>query len=256
MTAAGEALAIRRILVALETSSRSLAALETAAELAAGLRAPLLALFVEDINLLHLAALPFAREVGYASAAERRLDAPAIQRLFRLQSAQAQRSLAETAARLQIEWSFRITRGLPVPSLLEMAEAADLLVFGKTGARRQAAAGPVVVVFDGSAGAHRALAAAAGLALAASRPLAVLLAAETREAFAPLREHAQAALKQGATRAAYLRLAQRTARALAQAVAETGAGALVLPAESPPWRPAEIRALLDQIDCPLVLVRG
>ena len=46
------ALIIRRILVALDTSKHSLAALEAADELAAWLKAELFGLFVEDINLL------------------------------------------------------------------------------------------------------------------------------------------------------------------------------------------------------------
>jgi hypothetical protein len=69
---------IHRILVALDASVRSLAALEAAAELAAEWHAELLGLFVEDVELLRLAATPAAIHCVYpsASAREERWPAP------------------------------------------------------------------------------------------------------------------------------------------------------------------------------------
>ena len=64
---------IRRILVAVDASTHSLAALEAASVLAEVLNAELVGIFVEDINLLRLAGLPFAREVRYQSALDRPL---------------------------------------------------------------------------------------------------------------------------------------------------------------------------------------
>src|SRR3989304_3336351 len=63
----------KRIVVALDTGSLSRAAIETAARLAIGLRAELEALFVEDVNLRRLAALPFARGLGHPSPQHRRV---------------------------------------------------------------------------------------------------------------------------------------------------------------------------------------
>ncbi|WP_054774730.1 hypothetical protein [Methylogaea oryzae] len=53
-----------RILVALDATRHNPAALEAATLLAARTRAELLALFVEDLGLFHLAQLPFAMETG------------------------------------------------------------------------------------------------------------------------------------------------------------------------------------------------
>ena len=68
-----EAPQANRILVALDASPQSEAALRAAAELAALLEAELEGLFVEDINLLHLCGLPFGREIrlvyGFGAAA-------------------------------------------------------------------------------------------------------------------------------------------------------------------------------------------
>ena len=49
---------MRRILVAVDASPHSLAALDAALRLAADLEAEIIGLFVEDINLLRLAGMP------------------------------------------------------------------------------------------------------------------------------------------------------------------------------------------------------
>ena len=104
--------AIRRILVALDASLHSLAALEAASELAEALKAELVGIYVEDINLLHLAGLPFAHEVSYLSVAVRQLDSPSMERELRVQAERARQVLAGVAGRRQLRWSFRVVRGL------------------------------------------------------------------------------------------------------------------------------------------------
>lgn len=64
---------IRRILVALDTSPSSQAALEAAVALAERLNAEVCGLFVEDVDLLRVAESPYAREILYPSAEEGRL---------------------------------------------------------------------------------------------------------------------------------------------------------------------------------------
>ena len=57
-------MSFRRILVALDGSAHVLAALQAASEMAARMKSELVGLFVEDINLVRLAGLPFPRELG------------------------------------------------------------------------------------------------------------------------------------------------------------------------------------------------
>ena len=86
-----------RIVVTLEAHPKAKSAVDTAARLAARLQAELVALVVEDIQLLHFAALPFAREVGRVSAHNRELDVATLERSFRSVVSDAERWL--TAAR-------------------------------------------------------------------------------------------------------------------------------------------------------------
>ena len=88
-----EELAIRRILVALDGSYHSLAALEAAAELAASLEAELHGLFVEDVNLLRVAGSPVAREVCYPFSRTTRPNQRTMERQLRAQATQALSSL-------------------------------------------------------------------------------------------------------------------------------------------------------------------
>jgi nucleotide-binding universal stress UspA family protein len=119
---------IRRILVALDATAGAPPALEGLARLAARLQAELTGMFVEDVNLLRAAGLPFAREIGFPSASSRALDAPAMTRTLKALARHAERALAAAAARAAARWSFRVARGAVPEQLLVAASAADLLV--------------------------------------------------------------------------------------------------------------------------------
>ena len=71
---------INRILVTLDSSTRARAALKVAVQLATSMHAEIQGLFVEDEDLIRLAALPFACEVDFTSAAPRRLIAANMER--------------------------------------------------------------------------------------------------------------------------------------------------------------------------------
>ena len=62
---------IERVVVTLDAASEYRTAIDTAVRLAARTGAPLHGLFVEDPDLLYLAALPFARQVTIGRGAEK-----------------------------------------------------------------------------------------------------------------------------------------------------------------------------------------
>jgi Universal stress protein family len=125
---ATKALSPRRIVVGLEALPRSRAALRAAADIAARTQAELIALFVEDANLLEWAGLPFAREVGFPSAVARTLDAAAMERRLRALAQQTERSLEELARGTSLRWSYRVARGALMTELLAAAAENDLVV--------------------------------------------------------------------------------------------------------------------------------
>lgn len=202
MSKASPMFAIRRILVALDASPHSLAALKAAVDLAAKMDAELLGLFVEDIALLRMAEIPCAREVLYFSAADIPLTRASMESRLRAQSEQARRALEAAAQRARVEWSFRTARGEVAAEVLAAATGVDLLAIGKAGwslGRRLQAGGtaleiaasslPVLllpeygvpenayllVYYDGSPAAQRGLLAAAKLARAGMDGITVLV---------------------------------------------------------------------------------
>jgi nucleotide-binding universal stress UspA family protein len=196
---ASSTVAIHRILVAVDGSEHSLAALEAATELAAWLQAELEALFVEDDDLLRLADLPFARVVSLTLRQAERTDRERMERQLRLQAERMRRSVEERAAALGVQARFRAVRGTMAAEVLAAAEDVDLVSVGRVGHGRVrqphgstlraalAAGRPVLVaerhahtgegvlaVYDGSQACARALEMGAELAHAGGSELHVL----------------------------------------------------------------------------------
>lgn len=128
--AAGRA-AIRRILVALDASQESLAALTAAADMARRLHAELIGLFVEDADLFKLAEHSFVREISLVTHSGRRLELATIERELAAQAAAARRALERAAGAHRIPWSFRVARGAVAAELIAAAVEADLVALGK-----------------------------------------------------------------------------------------------------------------------------
>jgi nucleotide-binding universal stress UspA family protein len=275
-------LAIRRILIALDASTHSLAALHAAAEMAANMQAELIGLFVEDENLLHLAGLPFAQEVRSPSAESEPMSSDKMQQELKLQASQARRALEAAAERVNARWSFRVVRGQVTASVLAAALDADLLAIGRVsrpltsksrlGSTARAASietkrsvllmphssdldYPVLVTYDGSAGAKQALRAAARLARSGGDKLNVLLLADSIEAIEPLQKEVTDWLDERGLVAGFHWLPQATVAGLVEMVQAAESCVLVLGGENPLVEAAAIQDLLDETDCPVMLVR-
>lgn len=270
---------INRILVALDTSPHSVAALEAAVQLAAEWGAELVGLFVEDLDLLRLAQLPFAREVSAYSARLRAIGPEDLELQLRAQAARLRRQMARLAMRRGVQWSFEVSRGDIVAELLEQAEDADLVILGKTGwsesrtmgsttrlvvtkavgrvliiRRTQRLVPSLRIIFDGSEASVQALLAAAMLAEREARELSVLLVAEEKEEISELRRQAASMLRQRGLSARYRALTDPDPNDLAEA-AEALDCVLVLPADIEGLAGDEMLKFLDDLECSVLVVR-
>jgi len=280
MTDKDDALSIQRIMVALDASHHSLAALAAAAELAAALKAHLEGVFVEDRNLLRVARHPVVREVRYPYVSTAPLDPGRLRRELRAQASEARRALLRTCEAREVEWSFRVVRGDVVASVLRAAQHADLLSVGiasrpldrrvRLGSTARAAAerattsvlvsqrgvrirSPILVVYDGSAVAKQALGVALLLAKKAQGHLSVgIVAANPDDARRLRREVAQRVRSIGApTR--YRLLPNTAAPTLSAAAQAVNCGLLVLPGASTSTE--DLQPLLDEAECPVLIIR-
>jgi hypothetical protein len=87
---------------------------EPVARLARELEAELLGLFIEDVELLRFASLPFAREIGSASASMRALSVSELERQFRAQARELERTMAAILGPEPGGWSLRVERSTPL----------------------------------------------------------------------------------------------------------------------------------------------
>jgi nucleotide-binding universal stress UspA family protein len=283
MSEQGQALTIERILVALDASPHSLAALEAAVDLAARFQAELSGLFVEDENLLRLAELPFVREIGIFTATRRRIDSEQMERQIRVQSRRVRRVFTMTTERAHVQRSFRVARGAVLSEVLSAAAEADVLVLGQAGwsllqrgrlgstvrgilpkqfglalilKEGTCLGDPLAVVYDGSPVAERALIAAAALRRQPDkdRALIVLLLAEESQSAQTLQSQAASRLADRDAIAVYRSLTSANALWLADILQAEGCGMLVLPARSSALQDSVLVELLEHLDLPVLLV--
>ncbi|MGD2137108.1 MAG: universal stress protein [Gammaproteobacteria bacterium] len=270
MTAAAEQTTVRRIIVTLGACDTGRATLETAARLATILPAELEGVFVEDINLIRLAELPFLRELRSWSLAEEALNGQRMQRELRAKARQAEQTLAQVAAARGVNWSFRVWRGLPLAESLLAALEADVLGLGRrdslVSGRAQHISPPrarqatvacqcISVLFSGSEQATRALSTACRLAQDTGARLTVLLPeAETAKAV-DLQERAAAILESHKLQARVIKLTETDAHSVARAVASVGDGILIAEVGHPLLEQGGLDQYLNALPCPILLMR-
>ena len=268
----------RRIVVALDASSHSHAALAAAVALAGRLQAELQGIFVEDVNLLRLAELPFAREVRFGLPAARPVQGEELLRGLRARAAVLRRELAELAEQNKVSSTFRVVRGAVAGELIAAALEADVLALGRMGhslSRRarlgstaraaiaraasavllvqpEADVGPVLVLYDGSPGGGRALALAAEIGGEGGELRVLVWGPDESSAFAR-RQLAAHLLEARGCRAQYQHLAGGDPRRVLAWVNKQHGSLLIVPAAE--W-PADVLAtLLDDAHPHLLLIR-
>jgi nucleotide-binding universal stress UspA family protein len=271
---------IQRILVALDASPVSAEAIETAVQLAAHLRARLVGLFVEDMELIRVAEFPFAREVGSFSRSLRAIGLGDVERQLRVQAKLMQERLLAATRRLRVPSDFRVVRGAVGSEILSAATEADLVILGKIGRslighRRMGSTarmivyqglGPtlilqqervpavaVSVIYDGSELAQKALRLARHFAQARKGALKLFVVAENQASARKLHHQALERLKGSDLEIESRILINQDLEGLAHIVRLEARGLLVLPCE--PGQKEEMCWLVNQIPNPVLLVR-
>ena len=276
------ALSIQHVLVALDDSPHSRAALRAALELASRFEAQLEGLFVEDVTLLRLAALPFAQEVGHYSAIRRGIDRQQVERQLRVRSVRIRRTFHLRARQAGVECTFRVVRGIVVTEVLTSAEEADIVVLGKAGwslpaTRRMGRTArtvveevstmtlvlqdgarlgaPVLVVYDGSEMAGRALDVAADVLEDGENVLTILLLTEEPERAGELRAQVESRLRGEGGQRLYRLLTVSTVSRLVHRVRLEARGMLVLPVRRALLQEEALSRLVEEINVPVLLVK-
>lgn len=273
-------LLIERILVALDASTHSLTALETAAQLARHFRAELLGLFVEDARLLRLTNAPHATEISLVSGYRRQMDNREVEWQLRAQAVRIQEVFEGVARRTRVRWSFRVQRGRIESEVVSAASQADLLVLGKTGlsvVRRRRLGStaravlsepptltlllhhgahlgiPALVVYDGTPAGKKGLQAGAAL-VDRLAPLTVIVVADEEEGARTLRHELRDLARESDLKIRCRRLIGASTADLVNLVMTEQKGLVVLPASLSLLKGEALLKLLRKLEVPALLV--
>mgnify|MGYP006294608167 CR=1 FL=1 len=273
---------LQRILVPLDASKHSMAALYAAAELAASQDAELLGLFVEDIHLLQLSEFPFVREVSLLGPTFRPIDRAETERHLRIQAERVRKALSEVAQRFHVRWTFKVARGGVSKEVLAEAEKADLTILGRSGqtmprsqrvgstVRTVLAQGrgmtlimqhgtrfqpPVQILFSGSELSANALDVAADLCRRRAMPLVVLILDGAEHTVHRLQSRAFSIASEHGVQPTLFVIHGPTLPQIGQVVRTHGSGPLFLPCEEPHMHGECLQDLVDSLENPVFLIR-
>ncbi len=277
----GETTLVRRIVVAADSSEHGRAALEAAVRLAARLEAELEGLFVEDVNLKRLAGLSVGREFRYGFGGTAR-DTAAIAEDLRAEAANLRRALEAAAFAARIKATFRVAEGRVAAEVVAAGSGADLLIVGRSGRRvvpgvalggtalaaiSQSSHSVLVlrpgvditrralVLYDGTAGADKALDLAARLAADDADSLTIVVRADSEAEAMKHRRRAAQRLAAHGQAARFRAIASPSLGGLCGAAGAMGASVLVISGDDPLLEGDGRRRLLEDVTCPVLLVR-
>lgn len=124
---------IKRILVSLDCSAHSFAALQAAIQLAKHFDAELQGLFIEDLAVLNLAQMPFRQEIGAFSATVREISVNGMRQSILIQSRRVVRTFRKLTQEEEVRGEISIVRGTVYKTINQASREADLLIIGKSG---------------------------------------------------------------------------------------------------------------------------
>ncbi len=278
---------IKRIVVALDPSTHSGAALEAAAWMASRLGAELQGLFVEDVNVRRLADLSFVQEVGLFTARCRRVETHELSRQLDVQAGRVRRRFQIRTQSLVTRCTFRVVRGRVAPEVLKAADQADVVILGKgawspfqTGhlapavreVLNQTTAStlvlradtgiepPMRVVYDGTALGDRAVAIAAELTKGddghdGDGHLMVFVLADGPDEASRLEQRVRERLAGTEIVLSFHALTEGSASRLAYIVAHEESGTLILPVGTGALEDEAVLGFLDMTRVPVLLIR-
>lgn len=270
MTPASKQQGTRHVVVTLDVSERGRPALETAVRLAAITGAHLEGVFVEDINLIRLAGLPFLRELRPSSLAEEAISAQRLQRELRSLARQARRMLEQVAGEMGVPCSFQVWRGQAVAETLAEVFTADILSLAQVSSRvaqrgrsisrprtrrHPQAVTTISILFSESKAAVRALTTACILASDLEAEIAVLIPYDRKATRKKLRQKAKAALASYEQSARFIQLSETGLQPLVEAIVLGGPNILIAESGNFLLQEAGLDQCLDKLACPILLVR-
>ncbi len=254
-------LPVRRLLLALDASDFAADDVTLAIELAALIGLELHGIFVEDSDLLRLAELPFAREVGARSGQDRPMARESMESILRRRVARMASELARAGKLRNVPVSHDTARGKRVRQALKSGEQGDLVLltpsararrFERTGAR---GTGPVMIWCDDERSAAASFAVAVPLARRLRTGLLVGIPAASYRSESEARARLAELLLRAPGPVTIHVVADPSARSFIETARAQRVAQLVLPSATELASTATLERLLDELGATVILVR-
>jgi nucleotide-binding universal stress UspA family protein len=263
---------IRHVSVALDASAQSGQTIAIAVELAIMLEASLEGVFVEDINLIRIAELPFTRVVGAHSKTADNINIKEMERLLRSSARKERLKLEEIARERGIPCSFRVRRGSIKTELMNSLSESDALMVNASRQMQQhhirrtrdatrllsktvsATESPVSILFTGMEGDKRTLLTAASLASRLGRPLNVIINGEISQKDEH-RSMAATLLEKFGQGISYITVTDSVLNSLVDTISQSHSAILLVNAAVLNIRGDLNWASLEMLPCPVLLIR-
>jgi hypothetical protein len=131
----------KNILIVFDAAGCAPVSLHMATDLAAGLRADIKALYVEDINLLKAVDLPFTREISLHTAEISNIDSTIMKQKFRAAAENIKKQIEEIAVTRSVSITFSSTTGHKTQVIKNHTEEVNMVlvpaVYSTTGRKQQ-----------------------------------------------------------------------------------------------------------------------
>lgn len=239
--------------------------LELAVSLARHQSAQLSALFIEDINLYHLAGLPFATEVDRVTSGEMKFDADRIGSAAERHIKRIRQRLEDLAKQSELTISLTVVRGRYLDEALAAAATADLLLLNKSRGGRSTNVEkslakkyvpPVWVVYDGSEASTRALKLSVEIAESRNSGLNIILQKHADNGLSELEQQAKAVIADAHVVRHFFIQSSRNYDSILHYVMQRGCSLVVIRADNQDQETSQGTASLfaDRVGCPVLLV--
>lgn len=270
---------IRKILVAIDTSKHSQAALEAAASLARTMEANIHGLFVHDEIWNRVSKLPSMTTVNTLTGQVTSFKEDTMEERVRLLKNRLRRQLERISRQHELSHSWRSERGKVEEKILEAAEDADLITIGLKGAsaRRkvlgssarkiiQQSNKPVLIlkeglrlgttitaVYDGSKASQKGLEVALGIAEKNESTLTVFVVNNNSNARKQQNNQLENLLNDTSVFVEIERLNQTDVSRFLNSINRQKSGILIVPKELP-LLTRSLQMILNNINCPLMMM--
>ena len=272
---------LRSILVAVDTSAHSRAALKAAAALANIMKADIRGLFVQEEHWSRLSRLPTANVINELTGRAQKLEEESLNRQVNELKSRLRKELQYISNKYEVAHSWETKEGKVADQILEAAQKADLITIGRRGRSSlsskklgstaqtliQKSEKPILVLkkglqlgksiaalYDSSAESRKGLQLALSLAEKNDRRLSILVTNNRQESAGERNKRVEKMVDNTSIPVSVTMLNQPSIGSFIHAINRQRSGLLVIPKHHAFLQNDSLETTLDYLNCPVLMM--